>query len=202
MFDIRRVLHDLGARHQHVESVQPVRARHLLQHRLQGGRDVPEGRDLRLDAAGDVGLDDGAEGVPAREGGGLVREVAGAGVAVEEGGGVGEFVVVGGLGVGAEDDLFVFGVAGGEEVVGVAVEGFARFEEPFELRELFQQFRLLVAFHLRGVGGGGGGVGAEAGAEGLEGGGGAGDEGGVEGVYGGDDGGLEEVEGGLGQVLG
>lgn len=196
------VLVDLGAGDEDVESAQAVRgAGDLLQKAHQGGRDVPEGGDLNLHAAGDVLVDDRQESFKAGQSGLLVRDPAADGILLEEAFRVRLLFTVARLEVGQEDDGLVFLVALTEQVVGLTVEVLSRFEEPFELREFLEEFGLLIAFFLREIRGVRLGVGGEAGGEGVEGGGSFGDTLGEDGVQRREDTGLEEIKFGLKQLF-
>ena len=186
------IVNELVRRDLHVEAAQV--AWDFLHHLQEGGGDVPEGRELDLDAADDVGFDDVVEGLEALERLPLERELAVAAVFGEEGFGFGELGFVARLLVGQDDDGFVFVVALAEEVVDFAVELLARFEEPFELGQFLEELGLLVAFLLREVRASFLGVAEETAAELVEGCRCFGDLFGEAGMKGADDGSLEFIE--------
>lgn len=180
MFVVRRVLGVLLGRDLDLQRLQVLR--HAGQHPAEGRSNVPKGRELDLDAARDVGFDDVQEGLVPR---GFLRGELGAAVlrvAFEEARRFLVFGLVARLLVRKQDDGPVFAVALREEVVCLPVQGFPGFEQPFQLRQLLEEFWLLIPFFLRRVGAGLLCVGEEAAAQFFDGGVGFRDAVGEEGV--------------------
>ncbi len=146
---VARVVVELVRRDLDVEAAQV--GGDLLEDLEQGGGDVPEGGQLDLDAADDVGFDDVVEGFEAPKRFLLEGEFAVQRVGGEEGFGFGELAFVARLLVGEDDDGFVFVVALAQEVVYFPVELLAGLEEPFQLGQFLEELGLLVAFFLREV---------------------------------------------------